>query len=101
MFIGFGPEVGYKVFTTSGVFNDSGKAQVVYFWKVLSGGTLAQPCIYDGTSSLGTGVLPHQGVASQWTSDNLGAGAMFPSGAFVSFDGNTTKVIVWGRQALT
>ena len=98
MFIGFGPEVGYKVFTTSGAFGDSGKAQVIYAWKVLSGGTLAQPCIYDGTSSLGVGALPHQGVASQWTNDNLGVGVVLPSGAFVSFDGNTTKVMVYGRQ---
>lgn len=101
MFIGFGPEVGYKVFSASGVFNDSGKAQVIYAWKVLSGGTLSQPCIYDGVSSLGTGAIPHQGVASQWTSDNLGAGVVLPLGAFVSFDSNSSKIIVYGRQAIT
>lgn len=98
MFIGFGPEVGYKVFTTSGAFNDSGKAQVVYYAQVLSGGTASVPCLYDGTSSLGTGAFPIQGVISQWVQWNPGVGAVFPAGCFVSFDSNTTKLIVWGRQ---
>lgn len=98
MFISFGPEVGYQVFTTSGAFNDSGKPQVVYFANMLSGGTLSQPTFYDGTSSLGTGAATIQGIASQWVQFNPGVGLVFPKGCFVSFDGNTSKVVVWGRQ---
>lgn len=101
MFLSFGPEVGYKVFTSSGVFGDSGKAQAVYYVEMLSGGTAGVPCLYDGTSSLGTGVLPLQGVISQWVQINPGVGATFPSGCFVSFDSNTSKVVVWGRQVLS
>lgn len=101
MFFQFGPEVGYKVFSASGAFGDSGKAQAVYYVQMLSGGTAAVPCLYDGTSSLGTGVMPLQGVISNWIQTNPGVGNVFPSGCFVSFDTNTTKVIVWGRQVIT
>lgn len=101
MFIQFGPEVGYKVFTASGVFGDSGKAQAVYGVQLLSGGTAAVPCLYDGTSSLGTGSMPLQGTISVWTQNYPNAGVTFPSGCFVSFDSNTTKVIVYGRQVIT
>lgn len=98
MFFAFGPEVSYQVFTSSGVLNDSGKPQAVYFVEMLSGGTAAVPCLYDGTSSLGTGVMPLQGVISSWMQLNPGIGGVFPRGCFVSFDSNTTKVIVWSRQ---
>lgn len=95
------PEVGYKVFTASGAFGDSGKAQAVYAVQMLSGGTAAVPCLYDGTSSLGTGAYPIQGTISVWVQSNPSAGIVFPSGCFVSFDSNTTKVIVYGRQVLS
>lgn len=102
MFIQYGPEFGYKVFTSSGVFNDSGKAQAVYFVAALSGGTATQACIYDGTSSLGTGALPIQGTANIWSYISPPGGVTFASGAFVSFDGtNASKIIVYGRQVIT
>lgn len=101
MFFAFGPEVGYQVFTTSGAFNDSAKPQAVYFAAVLSGATAAVPCLYDGTSSLGTGVLPLQGTINVWTYVSPAAAGVFKNGCFVSFDSNTTKVIVFGRQVLS
>ena len=102
MFIQFGPEIGYQVFTASGTFGDSGKAQAVYFIAALSGGTATQACIYDGTSSLGTGAIPIQGTTSIWTYVSPGVGLVLKGGAFVSFDGtNATKIIVYGRQVLS
>lgn len=101
MFISFGPEVGYKAFTTSGLFGDSGKPQAIYAVQVLSGGTAAVPCLYDGTSSLGVGALPCQGTISVWTQISPTVGVTFPSGCFVSFDTNTTKIIVYGRQVIS
>jgi hypothetical protein len=102
MFFAFGPEIGYKVFTASGILNDSGKPQAVYAVAALSGGTATQACLYDGTSSLGTGALPIQGTINLWTYISPAIGVMFPSGCFVSFDGtNATKIIVYARQAMS
>lgn len=98
MFFGFGPEVSYQAFTSSGIPNDSGKPQALYQVAFLSGGSAGTLSLFDGTSSLGTFVYAVTGTASAWVLNNPGVGLVFPKGLFVSFDGNVSKCATWARQ---
>lgn len=101
MFFSFGPEISYQILTTSGVVNDSGKAQALYGFAINSAGTSAVPAFFDGTTSLGTFVFNQTGVASGTEMLWPSIGLVFPKGLYVSFDANTTKVTTWCRQVLT
>lgn len=98
MFFGFGPEVSYQAFASSGTPNDSGKAQALYQVAFLSGGTAGTLSLFDGTSSLGTFVYAITGTINTWVFNNPGVGLVFPKGLFVSFDGNVSKATTWTRQ---
>lgn len=101
MYFQFGPEIGYQVFTASGVVNDSGKPQALYGIAVKSGGTAGVCTLFDGTSSLGTAVYDVNGTINITVKDFPSIGQTYPRGLYVSFDTNVTKVTTWARQVLT
>lgn len=99
MFFQFGPEVGYKTLTVTGVVGDSGKAQALYGYELKCVAAAGQMTLFDGT----TGAAPSIAVMDQIGSSstiftNFGAAVVFPNGLFASFDGNVTKASFFIRQ---
>jgi hypothetical protein len=101
MFFAFGPEVGYKVLTASGVVGDSGKPQALYGYGFKSGATAGVLTLFDGTSSLGTVVMDQQGLISSTVYNSFGCAVVFTTGLYASFDGNITRASMFVRQVLT
>jgi len=98
MYFSYGPEISYKILSASGVVNDSGKPQALYQLATLSGGSAGTVTLFDGTSGSGTAVYSFPGTANATAFHAPAIGEVFPSGLFVSFDGNVTKVTAWCRQ---
>lgn len=100
MFFQYGPEVGYKVLTVSGVVGDSGKPQALYGYGFKSGATAGQLVLFDGTSSVSpsTVVVDTNGMISSTVFNNFGIGVVFTTGLFASFDGNVTRATFFVRQ---
>lgn len=100
MFFTFGPEVGYKVLTASGVVGDSGKPQALYGYGMKSGGTAGVMTLFDGTSSVSpaVAVMDQTGVISSTVFNSFGAGVVFSTGLYASFDGNITRGTFFVRQ---
>lgn len=98
MFFQYGPEVGYKVLTASGVVGDSTKPQALYGYGFKSGATAGQMVLFDGTSSLGTVVMDHTGLISSTVFNQFGIGVVFTTGLYASFDGNVTRATFFVRQ---
>lgn len=101
MFFSFGPEVGYKVLTSSGVVGDSGKPQALYDFCFKSGSTAGVLTLFDGTSSLGTVVFDQQGLISSTVWSGQSTAVVFTTGLYASFDGNVSRATFFVRQVLT
>lgn len=100
MFFAFGPEVGYKVLAASGVVGDSGKAQALYGYGFKSGGTAGVLTLFDGTSSVSPSIVvaDQTGIISSTVFNSFGAGVVFSTGLFASFDGNVSRATFFVRQ---
>jgi hypothetical protein len=90
---------GWTRLTSSGVVGDSGQPVSVQGFIVESGATASLgTMIYNGTSSLGTAAIRLGGSIINGASAATTTG-QFPttlaSGAYVSFDANTTAVTVF------
>lgn len=100
MFFAFGPEVGYKVLSASGVVGDSGKAQALYGYGFKSGGTAGVLTLFDGTSSVAPSVVvaDQTGIISSTVFNSFGGAVVFSTGLFASFDGNVSRATFFVRQ---
>ena len=98
MFFAFGPEVGYKVLTASGVVGDSAKPQALYGYGFKSDSTAGQLVLFDGTSSLGTVVMDQTGIISSTVFNSFGGAVVFTTGLYASFDGHVTRATFFVRQ---
>lgn len=98
-----GPEPGYKILAASGVVGDSGKPQAVYGYAFKSGGTAGVVTFFNGSTGAApsTAVFDDSGIISLSKVVGLGAGIVFPSGVYASFDGNVTTLTVFCRQVRT
>lgn len=92
----------FTVLGASGVIGDSGKAVDLCGYNVLSGGTAAQPYFKNGTGVTSATVFrPGPVIVSQGNETDFSVPRRFPLGCYVSFDANTTSVVVYYNQALT
>lgn len=100
MFFAFGPEVGYKVLTASGVVGDSGKAQALYGYGFKSGATAGVLSLFDGTSSVSPSaiVFDQQGLITSTVFNSFGSAVVFTTGLYASFDGNVSRATFFVRQ---
>ena len=103
MNIDAGPEIGKVVLTASGVVASSAKPQALYGYAFKSGGTAGVISIFDGIgitspSTIGWDDL---GTINVTKVVPLGAGVVFPTGLYVSFDSNVTRVTCFVRQVIS
>lgn len=93
---------GFVVLAASGVVGDSGQAQDIAGYSVISGATAAQPYFKNGTAVASPTVFQAGPItASQANTVSIPLPVRFPNGCFVSFDANTSSVTVFYVQAKT
>lgn len=81
--------------TASGVVGVSGKPVIVYSFSFLSGASAGVPIFSDGSAGGGTERLRVTGTANQGTITTIYPnGKFFPTGCYLTVDGNTTYVDV-------
>lgn len=100
MFFGFGPEIGYKVLTASGVVGDSAKPQALYGYGFKSDSTAGVMTLFDGTSSVSPSVVvfDQQGLISSTVFNSFGCAVVFSTGLYASFDGHVSRATFFVRQ---
>jgi len=94
---------GYQRITSSGVIGTSGNPLIFYGYSLHSGGTVSSGTFFfNGTSTSGGTVFQNDPSNAAINADKmvtLPVGVTFPSGCYVSFDGNATAVTVFYTEA--
>ena len=99
----YGPEVGKNVSVASGVIGTSGKPQALYGYAFKSSANAGTIAFFDGTSSVSpsTIVFDDTGTINVTKVVPLKAAVVFPTGLYVSLDGNIDRVTCFVRQVRT
>lgn len=95
---------GLQSITSSGVIGTSGKPIRVFAISVLSAASPGAPVFYNNTAASGNEILDGTGLTASKAvliANIPTEGMLFPSGLFVTVDGNSTQVNVWYEQEIT